>query len=77
MQAKLKRAKMILPVPLPESALRAFALQIPESLRRPDIALDFVGCRAGATSLDSDYESTLANAFVLEAGANAEAEGYD
>ena len=77
MQSKPKRAKMILPVPLPAAALRAFALQIPDSLRRPDIALDFVGCRAGATSLDSDYESTLANAFVLDAGATADAEGYD
>jgi allantoin racemase len=68
---------MILPVPLPASALSAFAIQIPEALRRADIAIDFVGCRAGATSMDSAYESTLADAFVLDAGAAAEAEGYD
>ena len=72
-----KRIKMILPVALPAAALDKFAAQIPEGLRRPDIAIDFVGCRAGATTMDSAYESTLADAFVLDAGATAEAEGYD
>jgi allantoin racemase len=68
---------MILPVPMTQAALDLFRLQIPDSIRRPDIRLDFTGCRAGATWLDSDYESTLADAFVLEAGACAEDEGYD
>jgi allantoin racemase len=74
---KTKRIKMILPVPLPAAALDKFAAQIPDSLRRPDIAIDFAGCRAGATTMDSAYESTLADAFVLDAGASAEADGYD
>ncbi|HVW70586.1 MAG TPA: aspartate/glutamate racemase family protein [Steroidobacteraceae bacterium] len=74
---KIKRIKFILPVPLPNKALANFASQIPPSLRRPDIALDFVGCRAGATWLDSEYERTLSDVFVLEAGASAEADGYD
>ena len=72
-----KRIKMILPVALPATALERFAAQIPEGLRRANIAVDFVGCRAGARTLDSAYESTLADAFVLDAGAAAEAEGYD
>jgi allantoin racemase len=72
-----KRIKMILPVPVPAAALANFAAQIPQALRRADIAIDFAGCRAGATWMDSAYESTLADAFVLDAGATAEAEGYD
>jgi allantoin racemase len=77
MDSRTKRIKMILPVPLPRQALDHFAEQIPSSLRRRDVAIDFVGCRAGATWLDSDYEATLADAFVLDAGARAEEEGYD
>jgi allantoin racemase len=77
MDRQTKRIKMILPVPLPQRALDRFAEQIPLSLRRGDVAIDFVGCRAGATWLDSDYEATLADAFVLDAGARAEEEGYD
>jgi allantoin racemase len=73
----MHRMKFILPVPLPDAALANFAAQIPDSLRRKDVALDFVGCRAGATWLDSHYEATLADAFVLDAGEAAEAEGYD
>ncbi|MGE4409298.1 MAG: hydrogenase expression protein HupH [Sphingomonadales bacterium] len=72
----MKRLKMILPVALPPEALTNFAAQIPESLRRPDIQIDFAGCRDGAAWLDSDYETTLADAFVLDAGCRAEEEGY-
>jgi hypothetical protein len=72
-----KRMRMILPVPLPAAALANFAVQIPDSQRRADIQVDFVGCRAGASLMDSPYESTLADAFVLDAGAMAETDGYD
>ena len=71
-----RKIKFILPVPLPASAIAHFAQQIPQSMRRPDLQLDFAACRAGATLLDSEYEATLADAFVLEAGANAENDGY-
>ena len=71
-----KSIKMIVPVPLPEEALSAFAARIPVEIIRPDITVDFVGTRAGATILDSPYELALADAFCLEAGAAAEAEGY-
>ena len=73
----MKRIKMIMPVPMPAAALSAFEAQIPESLQRPDMAVDFVAVREGARILDSYYETTLADAFVLEAGATAEEEGYD
>ena len=71
-----KRIKMIVPVPVPDIALPGFAAQIPAELQRPDITIDFVGTRHGANLLDSLYESTLGDAWVLEAGARAEEEGY-
>lgn len=71
-----KRIKMIVPVPIPAEAIAGFAAQIPSHLIRDDIKVDFVGTRSGATLLDSQYEATLADAWVLEKGARAEEEGY-
>lgn len=68
---------MIMPVPMPPVALAAFEAQIPPSLRREDVSIDFVAVKEGAKILDSYYELTLADAFVLEAGMSAEEEGYD
>lgn len=73
----MKRIKMIMPVPMPQAALAAFEAQIPPALRRDDVTVDFVAVKEGGKILDSYYEMTLADAFVLEAGASAEAEGYD
>jgi allantoin racemase len=73
----MKRIKMILPVPLPASALEHFAAQLPASLRHGEVSIDFGGCRNGASLLDSPYEWTLADAFVLDAGLEAQAAGYD
>ena len=67
---------MIMPVPLPPPAIEGFRAQIPESLQRSDLQIDFVGTRDGATILDSPYELTVADAFVLDAGCDAEARGY-
>lgn len=71
-----RRIKMIVPVPVPDIALPGFAAQIPAKLQRPDIVIDFVGTRQGANLLDSLYEATLGDAWVLEAGGRAEEEGY-
>jgi allantoin racemase len=71
-----KRIKMIVPVPVPKSALSTFSAQIPAELIRPDIEVDFVGTRNGAYILDSFYEATLADAFCLDIGARAASEGY-
>jgi allantoin racemase len=73
----VKKIKMIMPVPMPPIALAAFEAQIPPSLRREDVSIDFVAVKEGAKILDSYYELTLADAFVLEAGLSAEEEGYD
>ena len=68
---------MILPVPLPPQALEAFAEQIPADIINPNTQVDFVAAKAGARILDSYFEMTLADAFVLEAGMQAEQDGYD
>lgn len=72
----IKRIKMIVPVPVPESSLAAFALQFPKNFVREDIVLDFACAPRGGAILDSYYEGTLADAFCLQAGQSAEAEGY-
>ena len=68
---------MILPVPIPPEALAAFEAQVPVSLQRPDLQIDFCAAKGGGKILDSYYEMALSDAFVLEAGLNAESEGYD
>ncbi|MDE8652007.1 aspartate/glutamate racemase family protein [Novosphingobium album (ex Liu et al. 2023)] len=71
-----RRVKMIVPVPVPQAALAAFASQIPPGLLHPGIAVEF-GCAArGGGTLDSLYEGAIADAFCLEAGARAEEEGF-
>jgi allantoin racemase len=72
----VQRIKMIVPVPVPDSALRLFAAQLPPGLVRPGIAVDFVAAGGEPSMLDSDYERTMADSAVTLAGASAEAEGY-
>ena len=71
-----RRIKMIVPVPVPDAALEAFAAQIPSQFMARDLAVDFVCAARGGATLDSLYEGTIADAFCLEAGAGAEEEGY-
>ncbi|WP_345752604.1 aspartate/glutamate racemase family protein [Microbacterium rhizophilus] len=73
----MKRILNIVPVPVPAEALDAFAGQIPPGVMHPDFVNDFVAARAGARVIDSPYEQTLADAFVLDAGARAQDDGYD
>ena len=70
-----RRITMIVPVPVPPEALSAFAAQVPPSLRRPDIDIEFVATRNGGRILDSAYESTMADMFVMEAGIAAAKRG--
>lgn len=71
-----RRLKFILPVPISAETAARFAAQIPHDARRAGTEIDFVGCRLGGQLMDSEYESTLAAAFVTVAGAKAESEGY-
>ncbi|MCB2063246.1 MAG: hydrogenase expression protein HupH [Novosphingobium sp.] len=66
---------MIVPVPVPKEALEAFASQIPAHLVAPGVTVEFACAARGGTALDSHYEGVIADAYCLEAGARAEAEG--
>ncbi len=72
-----KKITMILPVPVPPPALDFFAAQIPAHLQKPDVIVNFVAPHNGARILDSYYEATLADAFVLDAGIKAADAGAD
>ena len=67
----------IVPVPVPPEALATMAHQIPASTIHPGFENVFVSAKAGGTVIDSAYEQALCDAFVLEAGARAEDQGYD
>lgn len=71
-----KRIKMILPVPMPPEAIELFKAQMPPEMARPDIVYEWTGTKNGANILDSYYDAVLSDAFVLEAGARAEEEGF-
>lgn len=76
----MRRIKMILPAPLSPAVLAAFQAQIPPSLKRPQTELTFVGTRGGpsvGSQPPTQYELMLYDAFVVEAGARAEREGFD
>ena len=73
----MQRIKMLLPVPLPEAALKGFAAQLPPSMVRDGLEVDFGGIRAGTTTLDSLFEAVVADAMVMDAGIAAANEGYD
>lgn len=71
-----QRIKMIVPVPVPQAALDAFASQIPLHMQHPGIEVQFTCAARGGSTLGSLYEGTIADAFCLEVGANAETEGF-
>lgn len=73
----MPRLLFMLPVPLPEIALEGFAAQIPASLRRADMQLDFASPSDGAFLVDSPFESVVADFTVAAAAHNAQAQGYD
>ena len=72
-----RKITMIIPVPVPPEALDMFASQIPPEFQKPGLEIEFVATRDGARILDSYYETTLADAFVLEAGIKAAEAGSD
>lgn len=66
---------MIVPVPVPQAALGAFAAQIPAEMMMPGVSVEFTCAGRGGSALDSHYEGAIADAYCLEAGARAEEEG--
>lgn len=71
------RIKYIIPFPFDDEGIRARAAQIPQGLLGPDVVIDFVPVRNSCFLLDSYYESIIFDAYIAEAGLQAEDEGYD
>ena len=71
------RIKYIIPFPFDEAGVAARAAQIPEGLLGSDVVVDFVPVRNNCLLFDSYYETMLADAYIAEAGLQAEEEGFD
>ena len=71
------RIKYIIPFPFDEEGIAARAAQIPSDLLGEDVIVDCVPVRNSCLLLDSYYESIIFDAYIAEAGLEAEAEGYD
>ena len=71
------RIKYIIPFPFDEAGVAARAAQIPEGLLGPDVDVQFVPVRNSCFLLDSYYESAIFDAYIAEAGLQAEDEGFD
>jgi allantoin racemase len=71
------KLKFILPVPMKEEVLRIWESQIPKNLLREGDEIRFAAVRNSGTILDSYYDDTLADLFVLAEAVGAEKEGYD
>ena len=70
-----KRIRIIVPVPLPEAALRNFASQLPADLVSPGFEPEFVAVRNGGVLGGDQFEAMLFDAFVFDAGASAQDDG--
>lgn len=71
------RIKYIIPFPFDEAGIAARAAQIPSEVLGEGTDVECVPVRNSITMLDSEYESLLLDAYVAEAGMQAEEEGYD
>lgn len=71
------RIKVIVPFPLGEEDVRRRAAQLSAHVVGVDCEVDYVPVRNSGSLADSAYDNLLIDLFVLEAGVEAEAEGYD
>lgn len=71
------RIKYIIPFPFDEAGVAARAAQIPTDLLGEGVEVDCVPVRNSCLLLDSYYESIIFDAYIAEAGLQAEEEGYD
>ena len=71
------RIKYIIPFPFDAEGIANRAAQIPHEILGPDTTVECIPVRNSITNLDSYYEATLLDAYVVEAGLLSEKEGYD
>lgn len=71
------RIKYIIPFPFDEEGIAARAAQIPTDVLGAGTEVECVPVRNSITMLDSEYEASLFEAYITEAGLTAQDEGYD
>ena len=72
-----KRVKMIFPVPMSEATRPMVESQLPPEFRRSDIEVSFVGAGSTITLADTYYDMAIMELAVIQAGIQAEEEGFD
>ena len=72
-----KRVKMIFPVPMSEATRPMVESQLPPEFRRSDIEVGFVGAGSTITLADTYYDMAIMELAVIQAGIQAEEEGFD
>lgn len=72
-----KRVKMIFPVPMSDATRPLVESQLPPEFKRSDIEVSFVGAGNTMTLADSYYDMAIMEMAVIQAGIQAEAEGFD
>ena len=72
-----KRIKMIFPVPMSEATRPLVESQLPPSMQRPDIEVEFVGAGQVMTLADSYLDMAVMEMAVIQAGIKAEEQGFD
>lgn len=72
-----KRVKMIFPVPMNEATRPMVESQLPPEFRRSDIDVSFVGAGSTITLADSYYDMAIMELAVIQAGIQAQEDGFD
>lgn len=72
-----KRVKMIFPVPMNEATRPMVESQLPPEFRRSDIDISFVGAGNTITLADSYYDMAIMELAVIQAGIQAQEDGFD
>lgn len=72
-----KRVKMIFPVPMSDATRPMVESQLPPEFRRSDIEVSFVGAGDTITLADTYYDMAIMELAVIQAGIQAEEEGFD
>ncbi len=71
-----KRVKIIVPIPMDEDSVANRSKQLPDEIIAPGYAAEFVSVKAGAAFGDSYHDALLMDFSVMEAGLEAQREGY-
>lgn len=72
-----KRIKVVIPIPMNEHTRDIVESQIPAELVRPGFDVVFAGSKRLMSLANSYYDMGIMEMILLEAGMQAEAEGYD